>query len=95
MTEEFPTCDVFTELIIRLLQRLNQLRDAALFDQGHFVVHVLIDEVTSSASGKTLHFRVWTGEQLHQLPNPLQVMHLRTRQKVKSSAFCYFWTKPG
>lgn len=67
----FPTRDVLAELVIRLLQRLHQLRDAALLDQGNFVVHVLIDEVPSGTGGETLHLLVVAVEQLHQLPDAL------------------------
>lgn len=72
----FPTRDVLAELVVGLLQRLHQLRDAALLDQGNLVVHVLIDEVPSGAGGKTLHLLVVTVEQLHQLPDALQAAHL-------------------
>lgn len=55
---DFPTRDVFAELIVGLLQCLDQLWDAALLDQGDLVVHVLVDEVSSGAGGKTLHLLV-------------------------------------
>lgn len=74
----FPTRDVLAELVVGLLQRLYQLRDAALLNQGNLVVHVLIDEVASGASGETLHLLVVAVEQLHQLPNALQAAHLET-----------------
>lgn len=74
----FPTRDVLAELVIRLLQRLHQLWDATLLDQGNLVVHVLIDEVASGAGGETLHLLVVAVEQLHQLPNALQAAHLET-----------------
>lgn len=74
----FPTRDVLAELVVGLLQRLHQLRDTALLDQGNLVVHVLIDEVASGAGGETLHLLVVAVEQLHQLPDALQAAHLRT-----------------
>ncbi len=75
---DFPTCDVFAELIVRLLQCLHQLWDTALLNQGYLVVHVLIDEVACGAGSETLHFLVLTVEQLHQLTNALQATHLQT-----------------
>lgn len=72
----FPTRDVFAELVVGLLQCLDELWDAALLDQGDLVVHVLEDEVSSGACGKTLHFLVFAVEKLHQLPNALQATHL-------------------
>lgn len=74
----FPTRDVLAELVVGLLQRLHQLRDAALLDQGHLVVHVLIDEVASGAGGETLHLLAVAVEQLHQLTDALQAAHLQT-----------------
>lgn len=76
--QDFPTSDVFAELIVRLLQGFNQLWDAALLDQGDLVVHILIDKVSSGTSGETLHFLAFAVEQLHQLPDALQLTHLQT-----------------
>lgn len=86
-TGVFPTCDVFAELVVRLLQCLDELWDAAFLNQGDLVVHVLKDEVSSGARGKTLHFLVFAVEQLHQLPNALQATHL---EKEKAHDFLYF-----
>lgn len=84
--QDFPTSDVFPELIVRLLQRFDQLWDAALLDQGDLVVHVLVDEVPSGPGGKALHFLAFAVEQLHQLPDALQLTHLQTGWKEKGSA---------
>lgn len=82
---DLHTRDVFAELVVRLLQCLDELWDAALLDQGDLVVHVLEDEVSSGARGKTLHFLVLAVEQLYQLPNALQATHL---EKEKTQDLC-------
>lgn len=71
-----PTRDVLAELVVGLLQRLHQLRDAALLDQRHLVVHVLVDEVAGGAGGEALHLLVLAVEELHQLSDALQAAHL-------------------
>lgn len=72
-----PTCDVLAEFVVVLLQCLHQLRDAALLNQCHFVVHVLIDEVAGRAGGEALHLLVLAVEELHQLADALQAAHLQ------------------
>lgn len=67
------------ELVVLVLECLNQLWDAAFLDQGHFVVHILVDEVACGASGVALHFLVLTVEQLHQLTDALQATHLQKK----------------
>lgn len=71
------TCDVLAQLVVGLLQRLHQLRDASLLDQRHLVVHVLVDEVAGGAGGEALHLLVLAVEELHQLADALQAAHLR------------------
>lgn len=83
---DFPTSDVLLELIVGLLKCLNQLRDAALLDQGHLVFHILIDEVACGASSVTLHFLVLRVEKLHQFADALVVTNLRTGGRKKRSA---------
>lgn len=72
-----PTRDVLAELVVVLLQRLHQLRDAALLDQRHLVVHVLVDEVAGGAGGEALHLLALAVEELHQLADALQAAHLQ------------------
>lgn len=71
------TRDVLAELVVWLLQRLHQLRDAALLDQRHLVVHVLVDEIAGGAGGEALHVLALAVEELHQLADALQTAHLR------------------
>lgn len=84
----FPTCDVFAELVVVFPQSLDQLRDAALLNQRHLVVHVLKDEISSGAGGEALNLLVVAVEQLHQLPDAFQTTHLEG-QKGKNDASCY------
>lgn len=78
---QIPTGDVLLELVVRLLECLHQLGDAALLDQGHLVVHVLIDEVARGAGGIALHFLILGVEQLHQLADAFGLTNLETRRE--------------
>lgn len=77
LSQDLHTCDVLAEFVVVLLQRLYQLRDAALLDQRYLVVHVLVDEVAGGAGGKALHLLVLAVEELYQLADALQATHLQ------------------
>lgn len=84
------TCDVFAELVIVLLKRLDELLDAILINQGRLVFLVLVDDVACGTSGVAPYFWVLAVEQLHQITNATQLTHLK-REGKNSWAFGYLY----
>lgn len=74
-----PTCDVLVEFVVVFFKGLYEFGDPASFNKGHFVLHVLVDEVSGGAGGVALHLLILAGKQLHQERNALQLFHLKEK----------------
>lgn len=64
------------ELLIGFTQDADETHNSACIYERHFVVGVLIDEVTRGTSGVSQHSSVIAGEKLNQSWNAVQIADL-------------------